>query len=69
MSVISLDKSCCKISTLYKLSHKITLTRYCLYFRIRQIRDENLEMPADFSNELCKWGLECEYKSRCDLEC
>ncbi|GFG29406.1 hypothetical protein Cfor_03604, partial [Coptotermes formosanus] len=26
--------------------------------RIRQIRDENLEMPDDFSNELCKWGLE-----------
>ena len=29
------------------------------------MRDENLEMPADFSNELCKWGLECEYANRC----
>ncbi|PNF42439.1 putative cytochrome P450 301a1, mitochondrial [Cryptotermes secundus] len=26
--------------------------------RIRLIRDENLEMPDDFANELCKWGLE-----------
>jgi len=25
-------------------------------------------MPADFSNELCKWGLECEYANRCALE-
>jgi len=27
-----------------------------------------LEMPADFSNELCKWGLECEYANRSVLE-
>ncbi|XP_023726868.1 probable cytochrome P450 301a1, mitochondrial [Cryptotermes secundus] len=26
--------------------------------RIRLIRDENLEMPDDFANELCKWGFE-----------
>lgn len=26
--------------------------------RIRLIRDENLEVPADFSNELNKWALE-----------
>ncbi|PNF13667.1 hypothetical protein B7P43_G16772 [Cryptotermes secundus] len=26
--------------------------------RIRLIRDENLEMPDDFGNELCKWGFE-----------
>jgi len=25
-------------------------------------------MPADFSNELCKCGLECEYANRCVLE-
>ena len=42
--------------------------RYYLYYRIRQIRGENLEMPADFSNELCKWGLECEYANRCGLQ-
>jgi len=27
-----------------------------------------LEMPADFSNELCKWGLECEYANSCGRE-
>ncbi|KDR20887.1 putative cytochrome P450 301a1, mitochondrial, partial [Zootermopsis nevadensis] len=26
--------------------------------RIRMIRDDKLEMPDDFGNELCKWGLE-----------
>lgn len=26
--------------------------------RIRSIRDENLEVPADFSNETNKWALE-----------
>jgi hypothetical protein len=34
---------------------------YPLRYRIRLIRDENLEMPDDFSNELCKWGFECKY--------
>ena len=26
--------------------------------KIRRIRDENLEVPADFSNEMKKWTLE-----------
>ena len=68
MSLISLDKSRCKISALYKPSDQIILIRYYFCYRIRQIRDQNLEMPADFSNELCKWGLECEYAERCGNE-
>jgi hypothetical protein len=34
---------------------------YPLHYRIRMIRGENLEMPDDFDNELCKWGFECKY--------
>ena len=28
--------------------------------RMKLIRDSNGELPADFINELYKWGLECE---------
>jgi hypothetical protein len=37
---------------------------YPLYYRIRLIRNERLEMPSDFDNELCKWAFECKYTWR-----
>jgi hypothetical protein len=33
---------------------------YPVYYRIRLIRDEKLQMPDDFGNELCKWSFECK---------
>jgi hypothetical protein len=32
------------------------------HYRIKLIRDENLEMPDDFNNELYKWALECKWE-------
>jgi len=29
-------------------------------YRIRLLRDNNMEMPDNFSNEIAKWALECK---------
>jgi len=39
--------------------HAVQLIFY--NYRIRYIRDNNLEMPDDFDQEIAKWALECEY--------
>lgn len=49
------------------MMHPKTVKRYVgtvdkinedLITRIRSIRDDNLEVPADFGNEMNKWALE-----------
>lgn len=51
-----------KDNAIYKYKNCIKILLETL-FRIKEIKKEDEELPADFDNEIHKWALECGYKN------